>query len=602
MSDKLLSAKHHVPFGLFCDAIEWWHPVNRENAERIAAAVANGLVGGKVDYGDFEEAILKKADVNHASQHAIGGDDVISPSTIGAVASTDERLSNDRFPTAHAVSHMLLGADRITPDAIGALAPPPGDGKSYLVTGGGYVEYIPPEDGGGTGESGTLDHSLLQNRDAADQHPQSAIQYLASDLNAIRGDINNLFICKTDIQKCLGELKAELSDKAPIVHANAHSPGERDALSGYATLDENGRVPPSQLPTLGSGIEVWQDDKHYAPPKLIFGRNNNLYKALFESGPETAVGPRDPVNEPVVGDTKIGSNSATMPSSLNWCPGAYGDGRFVTVACDSNKAAYSIDDGNTWSVATLPSTAGWDSVAYGEGRFVAVARGANKAAYSINGGVTWVAVTLPLSDVWYSVAYGEGRFVAVAFNSNKAAYSTDGGVTWTASTLPASISWISVTYGNGRFIAVGYGENIAACSIDGGITWISITLTLTAKWRSIIYGGGKFAAVAENSNQVLFSMDGGVTWKIEILPSALSWHSIAYGDGVFVAVAYNSNQAIYSTNDGVTWNAITLPTTAGWYFICYGKDTFVTVTYGSTQAAYLSMTANYLDNCWKLVG
>ena len=139
----------------------------------------------------------------------------------------------------------------------------------------------------------------------------------------------------------------------------------------------------------------------------------------------------------------------TLPLSKYWTSVAYGNGRFVAVADNSNSTAYSID-GVTWMEATLPLFVTWTSVAYGNGKFVAIAYG-NKAAYSADG-ITWTVATLPLSQNWKSVVYGNGKFVAVASdNRNKAAYSADG-ITWTVATLPLSVTWTSVAYGNGKFV------------------------------------------------------------------------------------------------------------------------------------------------------
>ena len=120
----------------------------------------------------------------------------------------------------------------------------------------------------------------------------------------------------------------------------------------------------------------------------------------------------------------------TLPSSVSWYSVTYGNGKFVAVAYDSDKAAYSTD-GITWTLATLPSSAYWRSVTYGDGKFVAVAGGINydnRVAYSEDG-ITWTLATLPSSVGWYSVTYGNGKFVAVASNSDKAAYSSATGPT-----------------------------------------------------------------------------------------------------------------------------------------------------------------------------
>ena len=116
--------------------------------------------------------------------------------------------------------------------------------------------------------------------------------------------------------------------------------------------------------------------------------------------------------------------------------------------------------GLAFEKASLPSLANWQSVCYGNGKYVAVAYESNKAAYSTDG-ITWTETTLPSSAKWCSVCYGNGKFVAVAGNSDTAAYSTDG-ITWTAATMPSSASWSSVAYGNGKFVAVANGSNKAA--------------------------------------------------------------------------------------------------------------------------------------------
>ena len=98
----------------------------------------------------------------------------------------------------------------------------------------------------------------------------------------------------------------------------------------------------------------------------------------------------------------------------------------------SNKASYSFNPTQNrnltarfeklpyfeWETHEMPSTANWYSVTYGNGKFVAVANNSNKTAYSTDG-ITWTAATLPSSANWGSVTYGNGKFVAVAYNSDK---------------------------------------------------------------------------------------------------------------------------------------------------------------------------------------
>ena len=190
----------------------------------------------------------------------------------------------------------------------------------------------------------------------------------------------------------------------------------------------------------------------------------------------------------------------------------------------------------------------WESVTYGNGKFVAVASNSSKAAYSEDG-ITWTETSLPSSTTWQSVTYGNGKFVAIVYNSNKAAYSEDG-ITWTETTLSSNSYWQSVTYGNGKFVAVVYRSNAAAYSEDG-ITWTAATLPSSTDWESVTYGNGKFAAIAWNSTAAAYSEDG-ITWTAATLPSIEFWCSINYGNGMFVAVVYNSGKAAFSY-DGITW-------------------------------------------------
>jgi hypothetical protein len=67
-------------------------------------------------------------------------------------------------------------------------------------------------------------------------------------------------------------------------------------------------------------------------------------------------------------------------------------------------------------------------------KFVPVAENSNKAAYSADG-INWMPATLPCSASWAGVAYGNGKFIATAAYGIKAEYSADG-KTWTETTLP----------------------------------------------------------------------------------------------------------------------------------------------------------------------
>jgi len=151
--------------------------------------------------------------------------------------------------------------------------------------------------------------------------------------------------------------------------------------------------------------------------------------------------------------------SANMQTTSTWMTITYGGGKFVAVANNKSRAAYSTD-GINWTDTTLPFSAPWYVVTYGGGKFVAVANG-DKVVYSVDG-INWESATLPYSLVWYAVAYGGGKFVATS-GTAKAAYSTDG-INWTATVMPSSASWQAVAYGDRKFVAISYNGNFVAYS------------------------------------------------------------------------------------------------------------------------------------------
>ena len=270
-----------------------------------------------------------------------------------------------------------------------------------------------------------------------------------------------------------------------------------------------------------------------------------------------------------------------MPSNGDWGSVCYGDGKFVAVTYNDNKAAYSTD-GITWTQTTMPASAKWLSLCYGDGKFVTVTYGSDIAAYSTDG-VNWTQTTMPASVNWSPVCYGDGKFVAVAQSSNIAAYSTDG-INWTQTTMPASVAWSSVCYGNGKFVtaAAQNNSNIAAYSTDG-INWTQTTMPVYGSWF-VCYGNGKFVAVTYESNIAAYSTDG-INWTQTTMPDRANWQSVCHGAGKFVAVAYESNKAAYST-DGINWTQTTMPASKSWSSVCYGNDKFVAVAQSSNIAAY----------------
>jgi len=85
----------------------------------VPADRGDGSVTNKVRL-DAIAALGGGPPATHASTHATAGSDPITPANIGAVSSSDSRLTNSRTPLSHAASHASGQPDAITPAAIGA--------------------------------------------------------------------------------------------------------------------------------------------------------------------------------------------------------------------------------------------------------------------------------------------------------------------------------------------------------------------------------------------------------------------------------------------------------------------------------------------------
>ena len=277
----------------------------------------------------------------------------------------------------------------------------------------------------------------------------------------------------------------------------------------------------------------------------------------------------------VNGVLKVGAKG-TVPEALPQEASAVKSGNLPTTGWST------LDEG--WKENTLPASRNWESVTYGNGKYVAVAWDSDKGAYSTDG-ITWTEMGLPASQQWQSVTYGNGKFVAVVWGSGNGAYSTDG-INWTSTTMPASRKWSSVTYGNDKFVAIATSSTDKGAYSADGINWVEMTLPASRNWSSVTYGNGKFVAVASsNGGKGAYSTDG-INWtEMSMLVDYKTFQSVTYGNGTFVAVSGGSNKGAYSA-DGITWREMGMSTTSRSWSVTYGNDKFVAVAYGSSEVVY----------------
>jgi len=204
---------------------------------------------------------------------------------------------------------------------------------------------------------------------------------------------------------------------------------------------------------------------------------------------------------------------------------ATGAGQWRIVG-DGGKCAYSLDNGETWTIDPLAGS-GWGTsniyaLDYYPTTGTWVIGGADgKAAYFVEGTTTWVATALPGAD---------GAVVPLPPGA--------------PSNIPAGTQGIPSGWGNSPVRAVAQGNGV--WMIGGG---------------NNVAGSDTISLLARSTN--LTPSDGSAIWTFAYMGA--SWGDnyiadIAYGAETGLWVAVGSGGAIsYSTNDGVSWASITLP-------------------------------------------
>lgn len=269
----------------------------------------------------------------------------------------------------------------------------------------------------------------------------------------------------------------------------------------------------------------------------------------------------------------------TIPTAAEWKSVCFGDGKLVAVAYNSNKAAYSTDNGQTWTMTTLPVTANWNVVTYSGGKFVAIAGKTNTYAYSADG-ITWTKGLLPSTLAYWCIE--PNGLITVGNNSDKVVLVNPGRESY-ENTLPSRGAWSDICYmaAAGGYVVISFERKALFGSVSLG--WTECTLPCTANWISVCsgYSGTIAVAIADNSNKAAYTLDGK-TWTATTLPRTAAWKSVAFAYGKFIAVASGSDKAAFSV-DGKNWTECTLPFAAQWSWID-GSSKFCAIARDGTVA------------------
>ena len=340
----------------------------------------------------------------------------------------------------------------------------------------------------------------------------------------------------------------------------------------------------------------------------------------------------------------------TLPSSQNWMSVTYGDGKFVAVAENSDKGAYSTD-GITWTEMSLPSTS-LIQVIWCKDKFIAVPNNENCILYSLNG-TEWTKINVPL--IPSRIAFYDGFYVTVPYIEEPSSlhgeiFVSKNGLSWEKTSLSRQGLVLCLVGGEPGFVGMfmlgnngflvhinsisNVVDNLTDTSTDKALsanmgktlndtkqdkltagTGISIEdNTISAgyyalsqspiassiiseeqfgvlSFASIAYGNGRFVATPMGGTTVAYSTDQGETWTQ--VPDAVPF--ISDDDNGYTHVIYGGGKfvllaygdtGVYS-EDGITWTPTTLPDAGIWYSAAYGQDRFVAIAAESNLSAYI---------------
>lgn len=247
----------------------------------------------------------------------------------------------------------------------------------------------------------------------------------------------------------------------------------------------------------------------------------------------------------------------------------------------------------SWQELSIPSGS-YNELLYGDGIYVLLPKNSDKAQVSIDMGVSWQEVTFPVSGT-FTGCYGVGGFVAIQTDAvSNVVLNSNTGVNWIQagedSCLPVEQHWKSVcfaklgSFADGYYIAVG-DSAIAAASLSG-LNWQSLDITLPgSNWSKVAYGNGKAIAFAPNSNKIAYCTSP-TSWRERELPITANWTDIVYGDKAGWIIVCDSTstspqQPVYVvSDDGFDWKVGELPINS-WQHISYAGNAYIAATNNS---------------------
>jgi len=206
-------------------------------------------------------------------------------------------------------------------------------------------------------------------------------------------------------------------------------------------------------------------------------------------------------------------------------------------------AMRSSDNGATWTTVEPAWTNGIPNSAATDGSIIVVSKsqGASntQAAYSVDNGATWSLVTIVSGGSGIDVVWSGSLFVMVVFSGGFKVYTSPTGAVWTLRS--ASAYGVIATDGNG--VVVNYTAN-GQISNDGGLTWAAAQ-SLPDQAYSIAHGGNRWYAFTFSSAVACYTSDDpSAAWTLNTVTFDYSSRRVdvcKYSNALSGVVVYQEN-------------------------------------------------------------